>query len=194
MAAINGRHAASMTALDALIPEGFTAGHRQRKPPEPDAVSRAVQAPSRVNRDHPQEAVMSDQSTVIRSEPFHRFSAAHLAAVGFLARYSGWTRDAYGADLRTYLGWCATRQLDVFIATRPHIEIYTRWLEEDRRLVPATVARRLSTVIGFYRFMVIDGRLDKPPAQYVRRPRVSVESQALPAVVRRWPRPSPRLS
>jgi len=117
--------------------------------------------------------------TVVRSEPFDRFSGAHLAAAGFLARYSGRTRDAYAADLRTYLGWCAARSLDVFAVARPHIEVYVRWLEEDRHLAPATVARRLSTVIGFYRFMVIDGRLDKSPAEYVRRPRVSTESQAL---------------
>jgi site-specific recombinase XerD len=122
---------------------------------------------------------MSEQSALIRPEPYDRFSGSHLAAAGFLARYSGRTREAYAADLRGYLAWCATRQLDVFEATRPHIELYVRWLEEDRHLAPATVARRLSTVIGFYRCLVIDGRLDKSPAQYVRRPRVSPDSQAL---------------
>ena len=122
---------------------------------------------------------MSDQFTLVRPEPFDRFSGAHLAAAGFLARYSGRTRDAYAADLRTYLAWCGSRQLDVFAATRPHIELYVRWLAEDRHLALATVARRLSTVIGFYRCLVIDGRLDKSPAQYVRRPRVSADSQAL---------------
>jgi site-specific recombinase XerD len=122
---------------------------------------------------------MSDESSVIRPEVFDRFSGAHLAAAGFLARYSGRTREAYAGDLRTYLAWCSARSLDVFAASRPHIEIYVRWLEEDRHLAPATVARRLSTVIGFYRFMVIDGHLDKSPAEYVRRPRVSADSQAL---------------
>ena len=57
---------------------------------------------------------MSDHSTLVRSEPFDRFSGAHLAAAGFLARYSGRTRDAYAADLRMFLAWCAARQLDVF--------------------------------------------------------------------------------
>ncbi len=122
---------------------------------------------------------MPEQSTLIRPEPYDRFSGAHLAAAGFLARYSGRTREAYAADLRGFLTWCAARRLDVFEATRPHIEVYVRWLEEDRHLAPATVARRLSTVIGFYRCLVIDGHLDKSPAQYVRRPRVSPDSQAL---------------
>jgi len=122
---------------------------------------------------------MPEQSSLIRPEPYDRFSGAHLAAAGFLACYSGRTREAYAADLRGYLVWCASRQLDVFEAARLHIELYVRWLEEDRHLAPATVARRLSTVIGFYRCLVIDGRLDKSPAQYVRRPRVSPDSQAL---------------
>jgi site-specific recombinase XerC len=122
---------------------------------------------------------MSEQSTLVRPEPYDRFSGAHLAAAGFLARYSGRTRDAYAGDLRGYLAWCANRQLDVFAATRPHIELWVRWLEEDRHLAPATVARRLSTVIGFYRTLVIDGRLGQSPAQYVRHPHVSPDSQAL---------------
>jgi len=122
---------------------------------------------------------MSSESILVRPEPYDRFSGAHLAAAAFLARYSGRTREAYAADLRGFLAWCAARQLDVFAASRPHIEVYVRWLEEERHLAPATVARRLSTVIGFYRCLVIDGRLEKSPADYVRRPRVSPDSQAL---------------
>jgi len=92
---------------------------------------------------------MPEQSSLIRPEPYDRFSSAHLAAAGFLARYSGRAREAYAADLRGFLIWSASRQLEVLEATRPHIELYVRWLEEDRHLAPATVARRLSTVIGF---------------------------------------------
>ena len=63
--------------------------------------------------------------------------------------------------------------------TRPHLEIYVRWMEEQRGYAPATTARRFSTVAGFYRFAVIDGYLDRSPAEYVRRPHVPEESQAL---------------
>ena len=62
--------------------------------------------------------------------------------------------------------------------TRPHLEIYVRWMEEHRGYAPATTARRLSTVAGFYRSAVIDGHLDRSPAEYVRRPHVPEESQA----------------
>ena len=122
---------------------------------------------------------MSQTTTVMIPEPVPPFGAVHLAAAGFLARYSGRTREAYTLDLRTYFAWCSERGTEVFAMTRPHLELYMRWMEEERGYAPATVARRLSTVVGFYRFAVIDGYLDRSPAEYVRRPHVPEESQVL---------------
>lgn len=94
-----------------------------------------------------------------------------LAAIAFLARYSGRTLESYRYDLRSFFQWAADVQLDVLAATRPHIELFRSSLEE-RGLAPATIDRRLSTVCGFYRFAHIDGRIALNPAQYVRRPTV----------------------
>lgn len=96
---------------------------------------------------------------------------AQLAAMSFLARYSGRTLEAYRYDLRCFFQWAADSGLEVLDATRAHIEVYRCWLE-DRGLAPSTVDRRLSTVCGFFRFAHIDGRTASNPAQYVRRPRV----------------------
>ena len=96
---------------------------------------------------------------------------AHLAAVSFLARYSGRTLEAYRHDLRGYFQWAADNDVEVLQATRPHIELFRAWME-DRGLAPSTIDRRLSTVCGFYRFAHIDGRIGSNPAQYVRRPQV----------------------
>jgi integrase/recombinase XerD len=52
-------------------------------------------------------------------------------------------------------------------------------MEEQRRYRPATVSRRLSIIIGFYRCCVIDGVIDHSPADYVRRPHVPPESPTL---------------
>ena len=82
--------------------------------------------------------------------------------------------------MRTYLAWCATPSLDRFAATRSHIEICVKGPEEGRPLAPATVARIVHEH-RIYRFMIIDGHLDKSPAEYVRRPWVPSESQAGPA-------------
>jgi site-specific recombinase XerD len=96
---------------------------------------------------------------------------AQLAALSFLARYSGRALEAYRYDLRCFFQWAADSGLEVLDATRAHIEVYRCWLE-DRGLAPSTVDRRLSTVCGFFRFAHIDGRTASNPAQYVRRPRV----------------------
>jgi site-specific recombinase XerD len=98
-------------------------------------------------------------------------SEDQLAAVAFLARYSGRTLEAYRHDLRCLFQWAADHQLAVLAATRAHLELY-RASMEGRGLAASTIDRRLSTVCRFYRFAHIDGRIPSNPAQYVRRPQV----------------------
>jgi site-specific recombinase XerD len=52
-------------------------------------------------------------------------------------------------------------------------------MEEDRHLARATIGRRLSTIVGFYRFAVIDGLMTESPAEHVRRPKIDTESTTL---------------
>ncbi len=51
--------------------------------------------------------------------------------------------------------------------------------QEARGRAASTVARRLSTVAGFYRFAVIDGIIEHSPAEFVRRPKIDTESTTL---------------
>ncbi len=102
-----------------------------------------------------------------------------LAVAAYLARFKGQSRVHAESDLRGYLLRCESRQLDPLAATRPHIEIYVRWLQEVRRYRPSTVSRRVSVLAGFYRTCVIDGALEHSPAEYVRRPNVPAESPTL---------------
>ncbi|MCA1824457.1 MAG: tyrosine-type recombinase/integrase [Frankia sp.] len=99
-------------------------------------------------------------------------------AAAFLAGYTGRTREAYAGDLRDFGAWCAGHELQVLDVARAHITVYARSLEEAGRS-PATVARRLSTLAGFYKYAVVEGFLDRSPADHVRRPRVSDESPRL---------------
>lgn len=58
------------------------------------------------------------------------FSAdEQLALAGFLAGYSGLTRDAYTLDLRQYVAWCTEHRVAVFGARRADIECFARHLE-----------------------------------------------------------------
>ena len=101
-----------------------------------------------------------------------------LALAGFLAGYSGLTRDAYGLDLRQFAAWCAEHHLALFAVRRADIECFGRDLEAKGR-ARATVARRLGTIVGFYRYAEEEGLIEHTPAAHVRRPRVDMESHAV---------------
>jgi len=94
-----------------------------------------------------------------------------LALAGFLAAYSGLTRQAYELDLRQLAGRCLQHQLRLFQARRADIELFARDLEARGR-ARATITRRLCTVAGFYRYAVEEELLDHSPAAHVRRPRL----------------------
>lgn len=107
------------------------------------------------------------------------FDEGRIIAAGFLARYSGATRLAYASDLTSWFRWCSDRGLAVLEVEHAHLELWARDMEENRGLARATVGRRLCTVAGMYRFAVIDGHIDRSPADYVRRPKTSAESTTL---------------
>ncbi len=76
------------------------------------------------------------------------FSDAERVAVGgYLAGYSGLTREAYALDLRQFSAWCEEHRVHLFEARHADIECFGRDLEErgraratatlrDRRFLP----------------------------------------------------------
>jgi integrase len=115
-------------------------------------------------------------TTVAVRDPL--FSAEERAAlVGFLAGYSGLTRDAYALDLRQYVTWCTEHQVRLFGARRADIEAFGRHVEALGR-ARATIARRLCTIACFYRYAEEEGAITTSPAVHVRRPRLDYESHA----------------
>jgi site-specific recombinase XerD len=67
---------------------------------------------------------------------------------------------------------------------RADVEAYARDLEQAGR-ARSTVARRLATLAGFYRYAVEEATLPRSPVAHVRRPSV-------PATRRHWTRPRVR--
>jgi integrase/recombinase XerD len=114
---------------------------------------------------------------VVHVEPLFS-DGERLALAGFLAGYSGLTREAYALDLRQYTSWCQQHGLHLFTARRPDIECFGRDMEARGR-ARATIARRLCTVSGFYRYAVEEELLEHSPAVHVRRPRLDYESHAI---------------
>jgi len=114
-------------------------------------------------------------TTLARDELFT--PEEQVALTGFLAGYSGLTREAYALDLRQYVAWCTERSLTVFGARRADIETFGRHLEALGR-ARATISRRLCTIACFYRYAEQEGLIDHSPAVHVRRPRLDYESHA----------------
>jgi len=86
----------------------------------------------------------SSASTAIAvTEPVFT-SHERLALAGFLAGYTGLTREAYALDLRQYASWCQQRHLRLFQARRADIECFARDMEARGRPAlpsPADCAR-----------------------------------------------------
>ena len=95
--------------------------------------------------------------------------------LGFLAAYRSYTRDAYALDLRQFTAWCWQHDHRLFDVRRVDIECFARDLEE-RGKARATVARRLCTIVGFYRYAEEEGVVEHSPAVHIRRPRIDYES------------------
>jgi site-specific recombinase XerD len=100
-----------------------------------------------------------------------------LALAGFLAGYPGSTREAYALDLRQFAVWCTHHEHALFEVRRADIECFGRDLEARGR-ARATIARRLCTIAGFYRYAEEERLIRHSPATHVRRPRLDYESHA----------------
>ena len=107
-----------------------------------------------------------------------RLDPEHVALAGFPGGYRGLTRDAYALDLRQFVPFCGRQNLKLFEVRRSNIEAFGRELEANRRAT-ATIARRLCTVTGFYRYAEEEGLITHSPAVHVRRPRIDYESHAI---------------
>jgi site-specific recombinase XerD len=88
-----------------------------------------------------------------------------LALAGFLAGYTGLTRQVYALDLRQYAGWCQQNHLPLFQARRADIECFARDMEARGR-ARATITRRLCTIAGFYKYAVEEDQLNHSPAAH----------------------------
>jgi len=114
---------------------------------------------------------MSTPTVLLPFQPAS-MSTAQLAAVSFLARYSGRTHRLYQFQLREWFAWCQRNGLDPLVGVqRAHVELYIRSLGE-RGLMDSSVVSMLCSVRGFFKFAHIDGLIPADPAVYARLPKV----------------------
>lgn len=104
---------------------------------------------------------------------------AASCAAEFIASYrSASTRGAYAVDLRRWAEFLDLIGVNVLDAKRADVEGWIRAMEADG-LAPATQARRVATVSGFYERAQDDGLIARSPVGRVRRPSPPRTSQTL---------------
>jgi integrase/recombinase XerD len=114
---------------------------------------------------------MSTPTALLPFQPTE-MSPAQLAAVSYLARYSGHTHQLYAFQLRRWFAWCESNRLDPLQGIqRAHVELYIRQLG-DSGLMDSSVVTMMHGVRGFFRFAHIDGLITSDPADYARLPKV----------------------
>ena len=107
----------------------------------------------RVSRSEPEAAALPSP----RLEAFLEMLAAERGAARL-------TLAAYGADLKDLAGFLVRRGLALEGADAAHLHDYLS-AATTRRLAPRTLARRLSAMRQFYRFLLVEGlRSDDPTA------------------------------
>lgn len=81
------------------------------------------------------------------------------------------SRSAYERDVVRFLEYVAEEGLEVLAITLPDLHRYTSWLTEIGA-APRSVARMLSGVRSFYRFLQLNGHVAQDPTELLESPRL----------------------
>ncbi len=96
---------------------------------------------------------------------------AYLAHLKLERGLSPTTLTSYTQDLALFEQFCRTRQIGAFSRVRPLlVREFLQWLRTDKS--PATVARKLACLKGFFRFLVAQGELTHNPTSFIETPRL----------------------
>ena len=95
---------------------------------------------------------------------------AYLAYLADVRRMSANTIESYARDLSALSTFAELRQRDVVALDRKDLEAFVRDLMVSG-LAPRSVARSVACVRGFYRFVAVERKQDRSPADDLRPPR-----------------------
>lgn len=100
------------------------------------------------------------------------------AALGFLAKYSDRpkTYSAYRMGLEWFLDWCQTHDLDPRDLRPYHFDLLSREMQQKWR--PRTVALRMTSIRGFFKYLVERGEVDVSPVPGDWSTNIDRESQS----------------
>jgi integrase/recombinase XerD len=96
--------------------------------------------------------------------------AAYFDHLRVERRLAGHTLESYARDLRSLAEYAAGAATAIEALDRRSLEAFVRQ-QRTRGLSPRSVARRVAAVRGFYRYLVLERRLDHSPADDLTPPR-----------------------
>jgi integrase/recombinase XerD len=113
-----------------------------------------------------QSAKYKVQNTNSSSRDFIREYVAYLQVEKGLARHS---LESYNRDLARLQNWATRNQKEVTALIRADLR---KWIASLTRegLAPTSVARAVSAVRGFYKFLMLDGHIKHHPAEDLDTP------------------------
>ena len=85
-------------------------------------------------------------------------------------RLADHTIESYARDLRALAKYAAGAERSLTALDRSALEAFVRQ-QMTAGLSPRSVARSVAAIRGFYRFLVLDGRIDRSPADDLQPPR-----------------------
>jgi len=95
---------------------------------------------------------------------------AYLDHLRLERRLAPHTLESYARDLAALAAYAARRDCRPEALARPALEAFVRQ-QIGRGLSPRSVARSVAAIRGYYRFLVLDRRLDESPADELHAPR-----------------------
>ena len=116
---------------------------------------------------------MHDTTTLATLSGSTETDPVTMVAISFLSQFPNRnTRAAYMTDLRIYFAWCLSVGVNPLEAKRVHVQAFALHLAEGRGNGPASVSRRIGTIIGYYSTAVLDEVLENTPAHHIRLPKI----------------------
>lgn len=99
--------------------------------------------------------------------------------LGFLATIKSQnTLRAYQLDLKHWMAWLEERRIPLLGVSRATLDLYVTWMQQHpARWAESTIARRIGTVCGMYKYACDEEFIDKDPGRKVIRPHVDHAKQ-----------------
>jgi integrase/recombinase XerD len=106
-------------------------------------------------------------------DPDRGWRVSRELAERFLVEFRANTEVAYRGDLAKFFVFCQKIGMVPIMATRAQLGLYVKWMDTGGGLASTTVARRLSSLRGYYKLAVDEELIAKSPMAAMRKRRVT---------------------